>query len=227
MTKQQRFLSLGQSFAKLESLVEIFDLAQTNQADVQSRLYEQIDHMQNNIFVARGLLADVTSSALNLQATIEGTSTRMAQIATIGGMTETVFRWGWLLLVAYLLNQFLPNTTPLATSALLGRFPLLCPLGRRISIFHACRSVFAFLVKASGFSSFCQFDMVLVHYASGTRIPLFPVFFFLATLFLATLAFYFSRQKFPTFRPSPNLASPQLDLISKTLLLSSDGRGEE
>lgn len=186
--------------------------------------------MQNNIFVARGLLADVTSSALNLQATIEGTSTRMVQIATIGGMTETVFRWGWLLLVAYLLNQFRPNTTPLAMSALLGRSPLLCPLGRRISIFHACRSVFAFLVKASGFSSLCHhadFDMVLVHYASGTRIPLFPVFFFLATLFLATLAFYLSRQKFPTFRPSPDVAPPQLGLISKTLLLSPDGRGEE
>lgn len=128
---QQRFLSLGQSFSKLESLVDVFGLAQTNQVNVQSRLYEQIDQMQNNMYVARGLLADVTSSVSNLQATIEGTSTRMAQIATISGMTEKVFLWGWLLLVAFLLNQFRPNFTPLATSALLGKSLFFGPLWSR------------------------------------------------------------------------------------------------
>lgn len=121
----EQFSSLGQSFAKLESLVEIFGLAQTNQVKVQSQVYEQIEQMQNEMYVARGLLADVSSSASNLQATIEGTSTRMAQqVATINGMTE-VFRWGWLLLVvAFLLHHFRPpnNSTPLGTSALiLGR----------------------------------------------------------------------------------------------------------
>lgn len=65
--------------------------------------------------------------------------------------------------------------------------------------------------------------MVLIHYASGTRIPLFRVFF-LVTLLLATVGFYRLRQGFPRFRFSPNLA-PQLEHVSKALLLSSDGRG--
>lgn len=104
-------------------MVEIFGLAQTNQVKVQSQVYEQIEQMQNEMYVARGLLAEVSSSASNLQATIEGTSTRMAQqIATISGMTEKVFRWGWLLLVvAFLLHQSRPLSisTPLGMSALL------------------------------------------------------------------------------------------------------------
>lgn len=97
-----------------------------NQVKVQSQVYEQIEQMQNEMNVARCLLADVSASASNLQATIEGTSTRMAQqIMTISGMTEKVFRWGWLpLLVAFLLHQSSPlnNSNPLGTSAsLLGR----------------------------------------------------------------------------------------------------------
>lgn len=101
----------------------MFDLAQKNQVKVQSQVYEQIEQMQNEMYVARSLLADVSSSASNLQATIEGTSTRMAQqIMTISGMTEKVFRWGWLpLLVAFLLQQsrLVMNSNPLGTSALL------------------------------------------------------------------------------------------------------------
>lgn len=86
---------------------------------MQSQLYKQIDEMQNKMYVAQGLLQDVSSSASNLQATIEGTWTRMAQIGTISGMTEDLFRWAWLLLVAFLLHQFRPNfSTPLAMSAL-------------------------------------------------------------------------------------------------------------
>ena len=59
---------------------------------MQSRLYELIDQMQNNTYVARALLADVSTSASNLQATIEDTSTRMAQMAiTFNGMTRNIF----------------------------------------------------------------------------------------------------------------------------------------
>lgn len=141
-------MSLGQSFANLESLVEMFGVAQTNQVNVQSRLYEQIEHMQNNMYVARGLLADVTSSASNLQATIEGTSTRMAQIATISDMTENLLRWGWLLLVAFLLHQFRPNSTPLATSAL-GRSSSL-PWSKDFNFMGAAQFLL-FLSKPLGF----------------------------------------------------------------------------
>lgn len=116
--KQQRFLSLGQSFANLESLVEMFGAAQTIQVNTQSRLYQQIDQMQNNMYVAQGLLADVTSSASNLQATIEHTSTRMAQMTAFSGMTEKIFRWGWLLLLVFLIHQLRPKYTSLATSTL-------------------------------------------------------------------------------------------------------------
>lgn len=96
----------------------MFDSAQTTQVNMQSRLYEQIDQMQNNMYVARGLLAEVTSSASNLQATIEDTSTRMAQMTTLSGMTDKIFRWGWLLLVVLLIHQLCPKYNPFATSAL-------------------------------------------------------------------------------------------------------------
>lgn len=214
-------------------MVEIFGLAQTNQVKVQSQVYEQIEQMQNEMYVARGLLAEVSSSASNLQATIEGTSTRMAQqIATISGMTEKVFRWGWLLLVvAFLLHQSRPLSisTPLGTSTLLlGRslFSFLFrPFGSKyFSTFMGAAPVFAFIVvkASSGFLTFCHhvvddFDMVLIHYASGTRIPLFPVFFFAMPSLLATVAFYIFRQNFPAFRPSRNLA-----FSTGPLLLSSD-----
>lgn len=82
-------------------------MSQTNQVKVQSEVYEQIEQMQNEMSVARDLLAEVSSSASNLQVTIDGTSTRMAQqIATISGMTEKVFRWGWLLLVVAVLTYY-------------------------------------------------------------------------------------------------------------------------
>lgn len=116
--KQQHILSLGQSFANLESLVEMFGAAQTIQVNMQSRLYEQIDQMQNNMYVARGLLADVTSSASNLQVTIEDTSMRMAQMTTFSDITENVFRWSWLLLLVFLIHQLRPRYNTLATSAL-------------------------------------------------------------------------------------------------------------
>lgn len=96
----------------------MFGAAQTNQVNMQSRLYEQIDQMQNNMYVARGLLADVTSSASNLQATIEDTSMRMAEMSTFSGMTDNIFRWSWLLLVVLLIHQLRPKYNPLATSAL-------------------------------------------------------------------------------------------------------------
>ena len=76
--------------------------------------------MQDNIFVARALLADVSSSASNLQTTIEDTSTRMAQMTTtFSGMTENFFRWTWpLLLAAFLVHQLRPKYNPVAISAI-------------------------------------------------------------------------------------------------------------
>lgn len=137
-------MRLGQSFANLESLVEVFGAAQKTQVKMQSRLYEQIDQMQDNIFVARALLADVSSSASNLQTTIEDTSTRMAQMtSTFSGMAENIFRWTWpLLLVAFLIHQFCPKYNPLAMSAL-GKvlsFFLLLLLPKCFQIFMAVAS---------------------------------------------------------------------------------------
>ena len=113
----QRLVNLDKSFVGLENKAEAFQAAQNRQAESQTRLYDQ---MQTELYVARGLLADVTSSAVSLQAAVEDTSSKVANMAAFGGFTSTVLRWGWLSVVLLVLYLLSPRYAGFATAALGG-----------------------------------------------------------------------------------------------------------
>lgn len=110
----KRLLSLDRSFANLETRAETLQTSQNRQAESQARLYDQ---MQTEMYVARGLLAEVTSSAVSLQASVEDTSSKIANMAALGGFTSTFLRWGWLCLLLFVLYQFQPIYARYATAA--------------------------------------------------------------------------------------------------------------
>ena len=121
------------------------------------------------MYVARGLLADVTSSATSLQATLDDTSSKVTNLAISGALTNTVLRWGWLTLLLFVLYLLKPQYTGFAAAAL-GRYLL------RISRIVADRNQGFFLLwSASGIPSPFEFlsnDIVLIHYASGLQVSL-------------------------------------------------------
>lgn len=110
----QKLVKLDKSFAGLEDKAEAFHAAQNRQAESQTRLYDQ---MQTEIYVARGLLADVTSTATTLQAALEDTSSRVANLATSGALTTTILRWGWLSLIIFVLYLLNPRYAGFAAAA--------------------------------------------------------------------------------------------------------------
>ena len=71
--------------------------------------------------VARGLLADITATAGSLKTAIEDTSTRVAQMASISGLTGSIMRWSWMSLVVFVLYQFNPRIAGYLTAAF-GKF---------------------------------------------------------------------------------------------------------
>ena len=111
----QRLVSLDKSFAGLETKAQALHAAQTLQAETQTRLHDQ---MQVEMQVTRGLLVEVTSSAAHLQAAVDTTSTKIAQMATLGGLPATVMQWSWLILVVLVLYQFSSRFAGYATAAI-------------------------------------------------------------------------------------------------------------
>jgi len=110
----QRLVNLDKSFTGLGDKAEAFHAAQNRQAESQTRLYDQ---MQTEMYVARGLLADVTSSAATLQAALEDTSSKVANLVTSGALTTTVLRWGWLSLVLFIFYLLNPRYAGFAAAA--------------------------------------------------------------------------------------------------------------
>lgn len=104
--QRQRLIGLDRSFEKLETKAEAFHTAQTNYADLQMRLHDQL---QTEMHVARSLLAEVTNSATGLKLSVENASTKIAQMTLFSGITTTVLRWGWLSLVMFMIYQFKPR----------------------------------------------------------------------------------------------------------------------
>lgn len=105
---------MDKSFAGLQDKAEAFHAVQNRQAESQTRLYDQ---MQTEMYVARGLLADVTSSAATLQAALEDTSSKVANLITAGALTTTILRWGWLSLVIFVLYLLNPRYAGFAAAA--------------------------------------------------------------------------------------------------------------
>ncbi|SLM36949.1 Nuclear fusion protein, KAR5 [Lasallia pustulata] len=150
----EKLINLDRSFGKLETKAEAFHAAQTHYADTQTRLHEQL---QTEMYVARGLLAEVTNSATSLKESVEDASTKIAQMTLFGGITSTILRWGWLSLVIFVIYQFKPKFAGYAAASL-GVFLLISTSGAPLWL----RSV--------------TYDTILVHHASGFKLPLVIVF---------------------------------------------------
>ena len=86
--------------------METFDTAQNSQVIMQNLLHDQVQQMQTEMQVAHRMLKDITSSASALQTAIETSSTQLAQMATIGGVTSAILQWGWVFLGIVVLYQF-------------------------------------------------------------------------------------------------------------------------
>ena len=138
--------------SSLNSNAEAIYAAQNKQGDTQARLF---DEMQTELYVARGLIADVAATAGSLQLSVEKTASKIATMATLGGVTTSILRWGWLSLVVFVLYQFSPRYAAFAMAA---------------------ASLFLLLWASDLPSSFASIpsDTVLIHYASGYKVPLIP-----------------------------------------------------
>ena len=77
-------------------------LAQELQAEAQSSLHDQMQ-------VTRGLLSDITTSAISLKNTVEDTSSKISHMASVGGVTGSIMRWAWMVLIVFVLYQFNPR----------------------------------------------------------------------------------------------------------------------
>lgn len=111
----QRLVGLDKSFAGLEIKAHTFHTTQTLQVETQAKLHDQ---MQVEMHVTRGLLSDVTSSAMNLQAAVDNTSVKIAHMVTLGGLSATVVQWSWLILVVFVVYQLSPRIARYATAAI-------------------------------------------------------------------------------------------------------------
>lgn len=125
--------------------------------------------MQTELYVARGLIADLTSSAASLQASVENAASKIATMATLSGVTTSILRWGWLSLVVFGLYQFSPRYAAFAMAAT-GLFLLLWASG--------LPSLFASIPS----------DTVLIHYASEYKVPLIPILKIAALLIMIITA---------------------------------------
>ena len=81
---------LSESFNSLESKAESINAAQTLQAEIQSRLHDQ---MEIDMQVAQGYLSQVASTALQLQTTVSETSSRIQSMTAFARVFGTIFDW--------------------------------------------------------------------------------------------------------------------------------------
>lgn len=174
----QRLANLDNSFTTFETKAEAIRTSQAAQIETQARLSIHIDQMQTDLYLTQGLLADITSSASGLLATIDETSTKIAQMATISDAVPMFFQWGWLILMIFIIYQFNPKYAG-NVAAILSRY-FLRLFSRTIDL---TQRVFFSLVNSSGvlsntkqmLSDIIPADTVLIHYASGSQIPLLPL----------------------------------------------------
>ena len=118
--------SLGESFVGLESKAATFHAAQTRQAEMQTRFY---DEMQIEMLTTQGLLDEVGSSARTLKATVDSTTAVIDKLASL----HQVARWvpvtvlGMMIICALYLIR--PKYAGYATAAM-------CTLSKITNLFH-------------------------------------------------------------------------------------------
>jgi len=92
----QRLLSLDTSFEKLGDKAEALHAAQTVQAELQLHLHESL---QTGMHATNGLVDQIRTSTAYLQSAVEDTSTKVAEMASLSGFTDGIFKWSWAVLV--------------------------------------------------------------------------------------------------------------------------------
>ncbi|KAL8849837.1 MAG: hypothetical protein Q9221_005175 [Calogaya cf. arnoldii] len=100
-----QLLDLDNRLAGLQSSAVALQETQAADAEAQLRLSNQV---QVDLQMARGLIADITASAASLQASLQDTSSQVAHIVALGGITDKLEVLGWGLLaffVLYLVNE--------------------------------------------------------------------------------------------------------------------------
>ena len=90
LTLVQRLINLDNSFASFEAKAESFRAAQTRQAEMQARLHNE---MQIDMYITRGLLDNITSSATTLHTTIQTSSAFIGQLASFIRSLRGVTGW--------------------------------------------------------------------------------------------------------------------------------------
>ena len=94
---------LTKSFSNLESRADALSAAQSKQVETQSRLNGQ---MEVDMKVAQGYLSDVASRALELQATVSETSSKIQSMTTFAKAFGMALDWTATLLIIVLLVLF-------------------------------------------------------------------------------------------------------------------------
>ncbi|KAL8685149.1 MAG: hypothetical protein Q9218_007946, partial [Villophora microphyllina] len=110
---QLRLQKLDKSFAGLESTAATLHATQRADAEAQLRLHNQV---QIEMQVAQGLLTDITASAATLQNTVQDTSSKVAHMVALGGVTNKVLNWGWSLVILLVVYHFYPKAAAYATA---------------------------------------------------------------------------------------------------------------
>lgn len=108
--------------------------------------------METDMYVTKAVLDDIHSTADSLRTTIESMTHKIASINTAGGFTNTLIHWGWLSLILIALYQ------------INARFAGLAATGVAAVVLFAI-SFYPWLL------SVMQTDIILIHYASGLRVP--------------------------------------------------------
>jgi len=112
-------INLGNSFTGLESKAETFHAAQTRQAEMQTRLHDQ---MQIEMQTTRGLLDEVTFSATTLKATVDSTAFIIGKLASLNSFTRWIPALGlgiWILFALHLVSPKYAGYT----GAAIGKLP--------------------------------------------------------------------------------------------------------
>lgn len=106
---------LDTSFASIESTATALQNTQRVDAEAQVRLQTQ---MQGELQVTQGLLADITASAVTLQATVQDAKSKIADMASYGGLPNVIMSWAWSLGILLVLYRFNPKVAGYAVTTL-------------------------------------------------------------------------------------------------------------
>ncbi|KAL8642137.1 MAG: hypothetical protein Q9226_008541 [Calogaya cf. arnoldii] len=161
-----QLLDLDNRLAGLQSSAVALQETQAADAEAQLRLSNQV---QVDLQVASGLIAEITASAASLQASLQNTSSQVAHIVALGGITGRLEVLGWGLLAVFVLCMVNAKYARYfaATIGALGLFSI-CGLPNMPSL-----HVFGYTVPPEplyfGLFCCCAFITIMMLFRSSSR----------------------------------------------------------